>query len=240
MREQALAAIAVFAQLGVLGQIREIPERGIYPTGSYTVSDVETINNVNGNLFLSIPIVQMPPGRSAYAGPVRLNYNAALIDVQLQTSSNQQGFRKALSLSEEGGWSYGFDYGLRVVFRQSLSGTTNCSVEEDVNTFKYQLLTPDGGKKELTLMGQAQADTVDGYYRVTPWGTKFDCPLYSPVLGSTTGTMIFYTTDGSYLRLELPYNNAQGWYDQTWKLYLPDGGKVEGGRIRWWRLGSSM
>ncbi|MFN0101990.1 MAG: hypothetical protein ACKV2U_07865 [Bryobacteraceae bacterium] len=225
MRKQTLFAIAVLVQLGAHGQTREFSERGIFPTGSYTVSDIETINNVNGNLFVSIPIVQMPPGRSAYAGPVRLNYNSALLDVQLQTSSNQQGFRKLLELSEEGGWSYGFDYGLRVVTRETLNASPNCSVAEDVNTFKYLLLTPDGGKKELTLMSQAQTDTTDGYYRVGPSGSYFNCPGYSQVSGTT---LVFYTTDGSFLRLELPFSGGTPMVNQTWKLYLSDGGTVEG------------
>ncbi len=37
------------------------PDRGTRPVGSYSVSDIENINLVNGNVNLSIPLASLPP-----------------------------------------------------------------------------------------------------------------------------------------------------------------------------------
>src|SRR5580698_5341586 len=40
------------------------PLVGFVPTGSYAVSDLESINMSTGNVVLRIPIVSLPPGRA--------------------------------------------------------------------------------------------------------------------------------------------------------------------------------
>ncbi|MEO7142754.1 MAG: hypothetical protein ABI165_04550 [Bryobacteraceae bacterium] len=42
-----------------------MPNRGFYPAGSFSISDIEAVNNVTGNVTLAIPVAKLPPGRGA-------------------------------------------------------------------------------------------------------------------------------------------------------------------------------
>src|SRR5438128_657238 len=60
------------------------PDRGFYPTGVYSASDIESINNVNGSLTLRIPLASLPPGRAGFKADLGLAYSSQMFDVQAQ------------------------------------------------------------------------------------------------------------------------------------------------------------
>src|SRR5215467_10881749 len=55
------AAVLTMTAATTLGQTANRPDRGVRPTGSYSVSDIENINMNNGNLNVSIPLASLPP-----------------------------------------------------------------------------------------------------------------------------------------------------------------------------------
>ena len=52
------------------------PQRGFVPSGSYALSDIETINLQNGNVNFAIPLVSLPPGRGGGQEPGRRHHPA--------------------------------------------------------------------------------------------------------------------------------------------------------------------
>ena len=73
--------LALSTALGVTAQsIDLIPQRGIYPNGSYTFDKLEAINKQNGILSYTIPITSMPLGRGGMTWPINLVYSSALAD----------------------------------------------------------------------------------------------------------------------------------------------------------------
>jgi hypothetical protein len=59
----------------------EKPKRGLYPGGSYAISDIDTINTTRGNLLLSVPLGGLPAGRGGLAAKLTLNYDSKTFNV---------------------------------------------------------------------------------------------------------------------------------------------------------------
>src|SRR5579884_520793 len=57
------------------------PDRGLLPMSTYSVSDIENISVMNGNLSLQIPLVKLPPGPAGSSAGLFLSYNSAIYDV---------------------------------------------------------------------------------------------------------------------------------------------------------------
>ena len=111
--------IFVVVGLGLLGpaaiaqtssDLDTMPNRGFYPLGSYSINDIEAVNNVTGNLTLSIPLATLPPGRGGSSFGLNVFYNSRIFD-QIDSSSNGT-VRQVLIASNVGGWRYGFQYAL--------------------------------------------------------------------------------------------------------------------------------
>src|SRR5580658_1300273 len=82
--QSAVGAIAVSCLFAVFanGQAFDtMPNRGLYPLGSYSSSDIESVNNVTGNVTLSIPLAKLPAGRAGSTFGVSLIYNSAIYDM---------------------------------------------------------------------------------------------------------------------------------------------------------------
>src|SRR5689334_7342482 len=95
--------------------LQTMPQRGLIPTGSYSVSDLETVNVVNGNLFYRIPLTSLPPGRAGWTASVNLTYNSQIYDIYPEAGTTQTGdptLFEHLGLSQWGGWQYGFAYSM--------------------------------------------------------------------------------------------------------------------------------
>ena len=95
------------------------PDRGISSIGSYSVSNIESVNLTNGNVSVSIPLASLPPmagGKLSWT--LRATYNSKLWDMksidQLPDTLHQnRGYTtQHLVMSESGGWKIGDYYGL--------------------------------------------------------------------------------------------------------------------------------
>lgn len=100
---------------------RGTQQRGTYPQGSYALSDIETINPVNGNLMFNLPLGALPAGRKGMGAGVGLHYNSKLYDSYIGTACGWDSGTneyvcaevEQLYASPEGGWRYGKDATVR-------------------------------------------------------------------------------------------------------------------------------
>lgn len=129
-----------------------------------------------------------------------------------------------LKQSQAGGWRYGFKYELYVEGRYA--GVDEYGMEIGPctvysHTTKLSLLTPDGGKHELRLAGYTDGD---GYQNI--WQDGNPACSGGPLVETT---LSYYTTDGTFLRLDIEHDSDSNASNNPWTLFLPDGGRVTGG-----------
>jgi RHS repeat-associated protein len=228
------------------------PQRGFNPAGSYALTDLETVNTVNGNTMFRIPLASLPAGRGGLSANLSLMYSSKLWDtplVQVPDPNNyqQRVTRYYLKNSPQSGWRYGFEYKLQLV--NKLDGymysdyAPNCETEAPAGTdyasriWKLQMIFPDGSVHEFVPQGYQSAYYTygDGYYKIRPDGLLTHCVCHryldewtcsQPNDLVTSNTMSYYSTDGTYLRLDIPHDETTGMTNKAWTLYLPDGGRV--------------
>ena len=185
----------------------QVPTRGFQPNGAYAISDIESISLAGGNMVYSLPLASLPAGRGGRLKPtVHLRYNSKLFNTQVRmclgASCNPTYVQTDLVPSTFGGWTYGTHY-----FVLTTNRATNYvdAVPPPWNQYKFktEIYFPDGSSHQLR--PSSQAPTND-YYAVSP--------------ASPGTTRTYYTTDGSYLRVEFSTDGA------SWTLYLPDGSTV--------------
>ncbi|MEZ5403663.1 MAG: RHS repeat-associated core domain-containing protein [Bryobacteraceae bacterium] len=197
------------------------PDRGIRPGGAYHLSEIENVDVVSGNLNLSIPIAKLrptPAGEPSFA--LSLHYNASQWDFGLAwgVRNNQTVVVYSLQKSPYGGWpAVGLTY-MPIQEERPLAGET-CTNAPTTAQFRSRasMVMPDGSVKALRLYG---GQHFEDYYKYKLDGQPF-CPGDTP-LG---GTVSWFTTDGSYLRLDVDAAS------KAWTLYFPDGSRVSGPSI---------
>lgn len=238
----ALAAIVfAFAAWAQSPAMQTKADRGFYPNGSFSPSEFDTINNVNGNMIGRIPITTLGPGRGGSQFSLNLVYNSALLDTTPALASGTLGsfFKQNLEASLYGGWQLAYQYGLIYEARPTGGAPTICDGSNEAAwlTHKLYLKTPDGGLKTLRLQGYLDLGG-DGYYGVGPNKQISGCSGGPTAPG---GDLIYTTIDGSYLRVEISYNsnnimggcsipinNENYWKCRLWSVSLPDGSQVRG------------
>ena len=195
------------------------PQRGVYPTGSYTFDNIEAINKVSGILSYSIPITSLPLGRGGMTVRVALNYSSALADGYAYSgydSSHNLVTFGTTQTSSAGGWRIGgFSYGVY----QVAAPIQSCS--HSAPPFQIGVEMPDGARHVLKLYGQS-----DPYQNGTYW--------FNPVSGQNPCTkqtlpnpLTYYSTDGTYLRVALDTSNPSQYPGGApWTIYFPDGSTV--------------
>ncbi len=215
-------SLAFFYQAGAQ---EKAPERGFRPSGSYALSDIETISTTSGNMMLRVPLASLPPGRGGLSASLSLIYNSKLYDSFPSSVYINHSYYDVTNLkkSQAGGWRYGFKYELYGEGRyggvDEMGEINPCSFTSYIA--KLALLTPDGGKHELRLTGHTDGD---GFHNVWQDGR----PACSGGTGDN-GTLNYYTTDGTFLRLTVEHDSDTNMLNNPWTLYLPDGGRVTGG-----------
>ncbi len=211
------------------------------PAGTYSVSEVETVNPVNGNVMLRIPLVSLPPGRAGMSVGVNLLYNSLLYDIEprweQKTSDSTWHMisRMRLSTTSQGpsGWQLGYSYELIQDYRRQgwttnasghLVPNTSCSAEENLYPYALSVKLPDGSVHPLLLQGQSHSPGTY-YYPYSMNGTPSVCAAQQWGVPSLSGTLVYTTVDGSFLRVEVQTGSP---YIASWSLYLPDGTRVIG------------
>jgi RHS repeat-associated protein len=141
--------------------------------------------------------------------------------------------------SQQAGWRYGYKYQMELQERDysppsqiNSSYYDPCQEYNYLYYFKLSMIFPDGSKHEFRLLGQ---DELDGYFKYRPdgstngWNPNTNsgyCPGDAPL----NSKMVYYSTDGTYMRLEFEQDaDHNNWGDNPWTLYLSDGSRVTGG-----------
>ena len=230
----AMTVVVLFIIASANAQDESNPQRGLYPGGSYLVSDIDTINTFNGNLMLNIPLASLPLGRGGEAGPgFGLTYNSKLWDIQKIVDPGEPGTGEGVTFYEleqspNGGWR--FNVPVYTINEESfIPSDTNCN-SGYVN--RLIIIFPDGSRHEMYPSGYTLKSSTQGKFariRLDGWqATEFQIPGFCTVNYSlqTTNTITYYSIDGTYLRLDVLHDNA-GTGINPWILYFPDGRRVE-------------
>ncbi len=184
-----IAAAGLWAQEPPAAGQRGKGGRGWRPGGGFLVSEIETINPVNGNVLLRIPLASLPPGRGGSAFTLDLLYNSQIWDVDSQLVDAGQypdtgtvyELRHTLRNSAQGGWRYGFQYGLEFEERMGVpSPDGDCRSVFDKYTTKMRVHFPDGSAHLLRLVNAEDTvgdDNGDGFYAwqsvvKVPWAAR--------------------------------------------------------------------
>ena len=104
-------------------ELEKQPLKWFFPSSTFDMSGIETVNTSNGGLTVRIPLVSMPPGRGGFAPGINLVYNSkqwqAAATVRTVRSGNagncheNSGMYCTLSQVDGGAWRYGIQYGIR-------------------------------------------------------------------------------------------------------------------------------
>ncbi|MCW5968345.1 MAG: hypothetical protein KIT57_07510 [Blastocatellales bacterium] len=203
------------------------PNRGFHPAGSYSLGEVETINTVNGNLILQTPLGSLPPGRAGLSASLRLTYNGKLWDSFVNYFYNGGNYytENLLYQSPEGGWRYSYQYQLQAEHRPLDPSHSPCQDAEDRFVHRVKMSFPDGSTHVFRIYGYQE---MDGYseMRNDGWMNSCNGSGYVPV---TTGTLTYYSIDGSFLRLDIDHDSDGMNLNNPWTLYYPNGMRVTGG-----------
>jgi RHS repeat-associated protein len=230
------------------------PQRGFNQGNSFSISDIETISMTGANLMLNFPFGKLPAGRGGLSAQLSLTYSSKIYDSHVQYEpdpsqpiNNQTGEhpivqRNMLWESSEGGWRYAVGYQLKVISRlEEYPFGYEPQYPDQRAKFRYKLRMsfPDGSEREFIPRGFNSHQLLnDGYYDLRPDGWRSvwvsngcapapcawveDQPFYS-------GTITYYSTDGTYARLDIQHDADDNFYNNPWTLYLSDGGRVTGG-----------
>jgi RHS repeat-associated protein len=194
-----------------------MPIRGFYPNGSYSIDDIEAVNNVTRNLTLSIPLAKLPPDRGGSSFGLNMVYNSAIFDLDRSIVSSDLQLK--YTASSFGNWRYSYDYGIN--WDQRPTGP-NATCEDLFYKYKAYLLMPDGNRKNLRLMNYPD-NGGDSYYAVSPQGdTTPPCGGHTPPAIYSNTVLVYVTSDSSYIRVEVAP------LQHTWTVFTPDGTQVSG------------
>src|SRR5262245_42548805 len=231
---------------GVLAQDNETPKRGLQAGGAYSLGEIETINQTNGNLMLHLPLASLPAGRGGQSAGLQLLYNGKLYNSRVEVVPDhirpgQWISQNWLFKSDAGGWRYGVGYDLELenrldqfqhpdppsctVFHPDGNGGTigGSGDTRVIYIFKLKMTFPDGSEREFRPHGYNDVRN-DGYFTVRPDGLINGCPNTS----QTYDRLTYYSIDGTYMRLDFQPAPGVFWHQTPWTLYYPDGTRVTG------------
>ncbi|HET7113138.1 MAG TPA: hypothetical protein VFI57_05815, partial [Pyrinomonadaceae bacterium] len=218
----ALALMVAFS-FGVHAQEASRPDRGLVPNGSFSVSDIENINLLNGNVNLNIPLASLPPiagGKLSWT--VSAQYNSKIWNITRAQNNEDPLTWAPYSVDypgAESGWSIGRGY--TIFFRNANddferiwypgnSGVPTWDLDLINNNqwWKVVLRMPDGSEHELRPTDHSPysgtaADFLKGFYKVKPSGSP----------------MRYYSVDGTYIFARISEVS-------DWTVYLPDGTQI--------------
>ena len=243
-RSLLLSLIACLSFALVSGQ-GVTPQRGFQSGGSYSLSDIESINtNVNnGNLMFNFALGKLPPGRTGLSALINLHYSSKIFDSHVQYYEDYEYAhaplyepvivtRNLLWASDQGGWQYGTGYQLILEDRVAqYYQTPTIGDDNGIYRWKVKMSFPDGSVHEFLPRGFGTQGMGDHFYNFRPdgWQTVWSggqpgsVPIDVPGLAGDTH---YYTFDGSYLRLDVQHDSNNMPWDNPWTLTFPDGTRV--------------
>ncbi len=226
--------------------LHDYPLRGFIPSETYHLSDIETINTGRGNVILHLPLVSLPPGHGGLSAGLSLVYNSQGWDASGSvtcTGNSSGGYTPSTQTvllagdDQAGPWSYGYKYSIRTISTLDAYNnspcTPTCPDPNAIYTTKYELIGPDGNVHNLSLRPTTTHTPLSSgnlgiYWNRQPDGSVLSCGINGN--GSSTfqqvpdsGQFVFYTTDGTYLRIVADAGNVDG----SFTIYFPDGKTVQ-------------
>ena len=198
------------------------PDRGVMPNGSYSVSDIENINLLNGNVNIRIPLAALPPiagGKLSWT--LTAQYNSKIWDITRdQNNDDPLSWQPYIvdSPGVGGGWSIGHAYVF--MFRDANddldrewypgnSGLPQWELDliNNHHWSKVVLRMPDGSEHEFRPLDNTSysggQDFLRGFFDVLPTGTA----------------KRYYSVDGSFIFARISAVN-------DWTIYMLDGTQV--------------
>jgi len=121
--KKMLFALALMVAVCMNSRAQEAarPERGLVPNGSFSVSDIENINLLNGNVNINIPLASLPPiagGKLSWT--VSAQYNSKVWNITREQRNDDPLTWAPYSVDypgAESGWSIGSRY--LILFRNA-------------------------------------------------------------------------------------------------------------------------
>jgi RHS repeat-associated protein len=237
-----IVLVFVWAQVAFGQTQTTTPERGFNPGRSYSISDIETIGLYSGNMMLNLPVGALPPGRGGTSATVNLHYNSKIWETRVLERYEAVSTHDVHTLfqSDEGGWRYGYKYRLELDYRLMGPDQGFCmsGFPHSYYPYKLQLVLPDGSRHGLYADGYMNPALSSGgndptphpegeFMRIWPDGRPA-CTTENPPYSTTpvTGTITYFTDDGTFLRVEMETDSDSDWQNNRWTLYMPDGGRV--------------
>ena len=163
-----LLVIVLLVSVSVAGQTQPNLENGYKPYGSYDGSNIDTINTMNGNLMLHLPMPFSYPQRGGKINPLNLltisskNWAVQCGPPQIGAPATcywSLGPRGVGALAAEAGSGLGFDYTMDLsVHRQTTTETDNL-LSASYDAHDYSLSTADGAKHSLFASANAVLDS---------------------------------------------------------------------------------
>ncbi|MDM7997908.1 MAG: RHS repeat-associated core domain-containing protein [Acidobacteriota bacterium] len=188
------------------------PVLGFQPAHTYAISDIEVIDKATGSLALHIPLAQLPPGPAGFTAGVTLSYNNKYWETE------PIGGDFSLRESFSGGWRLSMTPSLDVEYIASKGEKDPCGFFLGSELFQLKLTLPDGGRSTLFLSKPVRTMPVAceaGTYRISQ-------------LKNENAASIWYTADGSFLRLQMdPPSISGNWpYNSSWTVFKQDGSSI--------------
>jgi RHS repeat-associated protein len=153
--------------------------------------------------------------------------------------------RNLLRQSDGGGWHYTYGYRMEIVNRDDQYDFGYQPQYPDwaaISRWKVRITFPDGSPHDFTLRGFNDEDRLhDGYSDVRPdgyrsWWAGGSCWPNSCVIVQDSpfhsGTLTYYSTDGTFARLDIQHDSDGVATNNPWTLYLSDGARVTNGGTR--------
>ena len=130
--------------------------------------------------------------------------------------------------SDEGNWHYGTGYELQLIdrmYQYPPEIAPQYPASETIYHYKVKVAFPDGSVHEFMPRVGSQID--QGYSDIRPDGyqSRFN-GSYVQDFPYFTNNVIYYTFDGTYIRLEVQHDSDSSWGNNPWTLTFPDGTKV--------------
>jgi RHS repeat-associated protein len=191
------------------------PARGFMPTADQVTTPMDSIDAVNGNLHLQVPLASMPKGRAGWGFDLDLVYDSHLYDVVVE-----QDYQWLNNQATTGGWNYNFH---NAKLEGEIKPLAQCQTTNEQPYFRLRIGLPDGSMHVLHHIGEPFAN--DGFYRLDAAGKPF---ALCTTLGPVSGWQSYYTTDGSFLRLQIFADGSPDWWTKQWWLTFADGRKAVG------------
>jgi RHS repeat-associated protein len=211
--EVIIALFALCSMAGLYADDRVIsPGLGYQPAHAYALYNVESIDKATGSLALRIPLAQLPEGAAGFSAGLTLVYNNKYWEVEPFDSTYE------LAESFSGGWRLSMAPSLDVEYIASTGESDPCGYYITSELFQLRLTRPDGGRHTFMLSKPVRTMPTAceaGTYRMSQ-------------LKNQNAPSVWFTADGSFLRLEIDAPSTSGiWpYNSSWTLYSQDGSSV--------------